>query len=146
MVQPVGLTEETRVYDRLFSVRPDLTIENVQKTNLIIIPAVKGDMDEVISMNKGYLPWIARQHKAGTEVASLCVGAFLLAATGLVKGRQCATHWLSANDFRRRPESIITKVDCFKAYNDSDSFVICRSSWATQKSSCLGFTRFSSSL
>jgi len=115
MVQLVGLTEEAQVYDRLFSVRPDLTIENVQKTDLIIIPAVNGDMDEVISMNKGFLPWIVRQHKAGAEVASLCVGAFLLAATGLMKGRQCATHWLSAHDFRRRfpdvnlvSESIIT--------------------------------------
>ncbi|HTP57605.1 MAG TPA: helix-turn-helix domain-containing protein, partial [Spirochaetia bacterium] len=59
--------------------------------------------------------WIAKQHRGGAEIASLCVGAFLLAATGLMKGRQCATHWLSANEFRRRfpdvklvAESIIT--------------------------------------
>jgi transcriptional regulator GlxA family with amidase domain len=115
MVHLVGLTEEAQVYDRLFSVHPELTIEDVQKTDLIIIPAVNGDMDEVISMNKGFLPWIARQHKAGAEVASLCVGAFLLAATGLMRGKQCATHWLSINEFRRRfpdvnlvSESIIT--------------------------------------
>ncbi|MGO9410439.1 MAG: GlxA family transcriptional regulator [Spirochaetia bacterium] len=114
-VQLVGLTEEAQVYDRLFSARPDLTIEKVQKTDLIIIPAVNGNMDEVLSMNKRFLPWIVRQHSGGAEVASLCVGAFLLAATGLMKGRQCATHWMSANDFRRRfpdvnlvSESIIT--------------------------------------
>jgi transcriptional regulator GlxA family with amidase domain len=29
------------------------------------------------------------------------VGAFLLAATGLLKGRKCATHWGAANDFRK---------------------------------------------
>jgi transcriptional regulator GlxA family with amidase domain len=33
-------------------------------------------------------------------VASLCIGAFFLAATGLLKGKQCATHWASANVFR----------------------------------------------
>jgi len=114
-VQLVGLTGEAQVYDRLFSVRPDVTIEKVRKTDLIIIPAVNGDMDEVIDMNKGFLPWIVRQYKGGAEVASLCVGAFLLAATGIMEGRQCATHWLSANDFRKRfpdvnlvSESIIT--------------------------------------
>ena len=114
-VQLVGLSGDAQVYDRLFSVRPEVTIERVQKTDLIIIPAVNGDMGEVISMNKGFLPWIVRQYKGGAEIASLCVGAFLLAATGLMKGKQCATHWLSANDFRRRfpdvklvSESIIT--------------------------------------
>ncbi len=114
-VQLVGITGEAQVYDRLFSVRPDVTIENILKTDLIIIPAVNGDQDEVLSMNKAFLPWIVRQYKGGAEVASLCVGAFLLAATGLMKGRQCATHWLSANDFRKRfpdvtlvSESIIT--------------------------------------
>ena len=114
-VQLVGLSGDAQVYDRLFSVRPEVTIEKVQKTDLIIIPAVNGDMGEVIGMNKGFLPWIVRQYKGGAEIASLCVGAFLLAATGLMKGKQCATHWLSANDFRRRfpdvklvSESIIT--------------------------------------
>jgi transcriptional regulator GlxA family with amidase domain len=114
-VQLVGLSGDAQVYDRLFSVRPEVTIERVQKTDLIIIPAVNGGMGEVISMNKGFLPWIVRQYKGGAEIASLCVGAFLLAATGLMKGKQCATHWLSANDFRRRfpdvklvSESIIT--------------------------------------
>ena len=40
-------------------------------------------------------------HAGGAEVASLCVGAFLLASTGLLKGKKCATHWLGAKDFRR---------------------------------------------
>ena len=37
----------------------------------------------------------------GAEVASLCIAAFLLAATGLMNGRKCATHWIAANDFRK---------------------------------------------
>ena len=32
-------------------------------------------------------------------MASLCLGAFLLAATGLLNGKKCATHWLGANQF-----------------------------------------------
>jgi transcriptional regulator GlxA family with amidase domain len=101
IVQLVALTNSDKVYDRLFSVHPDVTIKEDFKTDLIIIPAVNGDMDKVIEMNKDFLPWINKQHADGAEVASLCVGAFLLASTGLLNGKKCATHWLGANEFRK---------------------------------------------
>jgi transcriptional regulator GlxA family with amidase domain len=41
-----------------------------------------------------------QQHKTGAEVVSLCIGAFLLASTGLLNGKKCSTHWRSANEFR----------------------------------------------
>jgi transcriptional regulator GlxA family with amidase domain len=58
-------------------------------------------MVKVLEENSAFIPWIVKQYKYGAEVASLCVGAFLLAATGLINGRQCATHWMAANDFRK---------------------------------------------
>lgn len=100
-VQLVGIDKEAQVYDRLFKVSPDVLISDVNKTDLIIIPAVNGDMNSVIAANAEFFPWIVKQHNKGAEIASLCVGAFLLAATGLVDGKRVATHWLSANDFRR---------------------------------------------
>lgn len=100
-VQLVGLTKEAQVYNRLFNVYPDLVIDNVSKTDLIIIPAVNGDMEKVIELNKDFFPWINKKYEQGAEVASLCVGTFLLASTGLLRGKKCATHWLSANDFRK---------------------------------------------
>jgi transcriptional regulator GlxA family with amidase domain len=117
-VRLVGLTQEPLVYDRLFSVRPDATIGSVSRTDLVIIPAVNGERREVIEANRAFLPWIVRQYEGGAEVASLCVGAFLLAATGLLRGRKCSTHWLAADDFRRLfpdvtlvSDSIITDED-----------------------------------
>lgn len=100
-VQLVGLTKEAQVYDRLFTVIPDLAIDEVSKTNLIIIPAVNGDMKDVIDINKDFFPWINKQYKSGAEVASLCVGTFLLASTGLLEGKKCSTHWSSENIFRK---------------------------------------------
>ena len=100
-IQLVGLTKEPQVYDRLFKVSPDLSIEDVRKTDLIIIPAVNGDMKTVIASNRNFLPWMIKHYKAGAELASLCVGSFLLAATGLMNGKKCATHWMAANDFRQ---------------------------------------------
>src|SRR4051812_46074723 len=100
-VQLIGLKKEAKVYHKLFSVVPDATIEQTDKTDLIIIPAVNGDMRTVIEINKDFFPWITRQHSGGAEVASLCVGTFLLASTGLLDGKKCSTHWIAANDFRK---------------------------------------------
>ncbi len=96
-----GLTPEPQTYDRFISIRPDLTIQDPYDADLVIIPAVNGDWNEVIELNREFFPWIVAQYKHGAEVASLCVGAFLLASTGLLEGKKCATHWLSQNDFRK---------------------------------------------
>jgi transcriptional regulator GlxA family with amidase domain len=105
-VQLVGIDKDAQVYDRLFKVSPDVLVNDVNKTDLIIIPAVNGDMNTVIAANAEFFPWIVKQHNKGAEIASLCVGAFLLAATGLVDGKRVATHWLSVNEFRRMFPSI----------------------------------------
>lgn len=99
-VQLVGLSSEIQKYSGVFGVAPDATIHNLEKTDLIIVPAVNGDRDSVIEMNHEFFPWITKQHSTGAEVASLCVGAFLLAATGLLNGKNCTTHWMSAGDFK----------------------------------------------
>ena len=65
-----------------------------------MIPALFGDMKAAIDANKAYIPWIKAQYEAGTEIASLCVGAFLLGATGLLNGKKCSTHWGFTNQFR----------------------------------------------
>ena len=100
-VQLVGLSRDALVYDRLFTISPDVAINEVKKTDLIIIPAVNGNMEKVIEMNKDFVPWIQDQYNAGAEIASLCVGAFMMASTGLVNGKRCATHWMAADHFRQ---------------------------------------------
>src|SRR5436190_5917994 len=62
-VQLVGLSKEAQVYDRFFSVAPDKTIKDSFRSDLIIIPAVNGDRDEVISMNKDFFPWIVKNYE-----------------------------------------------------------------------------------
>jgi len=100
-VQLVGLTKETPVSGGLFTVNTDLLIGDIEKTDLIIIPAIDGEISGAIEKNKDFVPWIIKQYNGGAEIASLCLGAFLLASTGLLKGKKCATHWLAENDFKR---------------------------------------------
>ncbi len=100
-VQLVGLTTEVKLLGGVFSVHPEALMQDVHKSDLIIIPALSGDITEAVSLNRQFIPWIVQQYDAGAEVASLCLGAFLLGATGLLDGKQCSTHWLFAEEFRR---------------------------------------------
>jgi transcriptional regulator GlxA family with amidase domain len=99
-VQLVGAKKEVRLNNDLFSVHPDSLIKDVKKTDIIFIPALSGDMNSALQANKELVPWIIDQYKNGAEVASLCIGAFLLASTGLLNGKKCSTHWNSYNEFR----------------------------------------------
>jgi transcriptional regulator GlxA family with amidase domain len=99
-IQLVGLSKEIVQRNGLYTVQPDCLIHDVKKTDLIIIPAMHGDMQKAMEANKDFIPWIVQHYKAGTEVASFCIGTFFLAATGLLNGKKCATHWVAANDFR----------------------------------------------
>lgn len=117
-VHLVGLEKETRQSTGLFAVNADCLIEDVDKTDMIVIPAIHDDPRKGIEENKDFIPWIVDQYKAGAEVASLCVGAFFLAATGLLNGKQCATHWMHADNFRKMypeidvvDEKIMTEED-----------------------------------
>ncbi|NII27029.1 helix-turn-helix domain-containing protein [Pseudoflavitalea sp. X16] len=100
-VQVVGLSKTVELYDGLFTIRPHACISEIDHTDLIIIPALSGDFAAKVPFNVDYLPWIREQHAKGAEVASICTGAFILAATGLLDGRQCSTHWNAANSFRK---------------------------------------------
>ncbi|NIR47035.1 helix-turn-helix domain-containing protein [candidate division KSB1 bacterium] len=100
-VQLVGLTKATKLAGGLYTINADLLITDVKKTDLVVIPALDGDIRSALEMNRNFIPWIIKQYKNGAEVASLCIGAFLLASTGLLKGKKCATHWMAANAFRK---------------------------------------------
>jgi transcriptional regulator GlxA family with amidase domain len=99
-VQLVGLTREVKLHNGSFTVHADVVLSEADKTDLIFIPALFGDMKTALEKNKAFIPWITSQYKSGAEVASLCIGAFLLASTGLLNGKKCSTHWRSANEFR----------------------------------------------
>lgn len=111
----VGINEDPVTYQNLFTINPTACIESVRKTDLIIISTISGDLERGVNVNKSFVNWIKKQRIVNdAELASLCKGAFLLAETGLVNGKNCATHWTAHELFRRKypevklvPESII---------------------------------------
>ena len=100
-VQLVGLSKSISLNSNLFTVNTQNLLKDIVKTDLIFIPAISGNIEVALQLNKDVIPWLIEHYKKGAEIASLCIGAFLLASTGLLDGRKCSTHWNAANDFRR---------------------------------------------
>lgn len=99
-VELVGVKKQIKLNNGMFSVHTNRLLKEVDKTDLVFIPALFGDMTSAIAKNKTVVPWIVDQYRKGAEVASLCVGAFLLASTGLLNGKKCSTHWGYQSEFR----------------------------------------------
>jgi transcriptional regulator GlxA family with amidase domain len=99
-VRIAGFETELKLDGGFFSIFP-VSIEEIQKTDLLIIPSVSHEYDRVLKENAGLISWIGEQYERGAEIASICTGAFLLAATGLLDGKTCSTHWNAATAFKR---------------------------------------------
>lgn len=98
----VGQTNTVLLNDGLYTVHPNATVETAPKADLIIVPALFGDLDDAVEKNQVFVEYLKKEYKRGTEIASLCVGAFLLAETGLLDGKNCSTHWGFQNQFRKK--------------------------------------------
>ncbi len=127
----VGLSKEAVTYNGVFTVQATKTIDQIEKTDLIIVAGIVGNMDEQIELNRPFVDWMRKQRiKNNSEIASLCRGAFLLAETGLMNGKSCATHWLTHDNFKRRfpsvnliPEKIISEDNGIYSSGGAYSFL-----------------------
>ena len=69
------------------------TVQENNRFEIIILPSCDGDIFNTIETNNELLPWLIRQYEEGAILTSVCTGAFLLAATGLMDGKKITTHW-----------------------------------------------------
>ena len=90
-------------------------LNEIEKTDLLLIPTIAGDIGQTLQINQALLPWINNQHALGADIASNCTGAFLLAQSGLLNHKKATTHWGFIEEFKQRfpkvnlqPEELIT--------------------------------------
>lgn len=81
----------------------------VRQGDYIFIPGM--DLEVLGAANTGGVlsrvsQWLAAAYGRGARLCSVCTGAFLLAATGLLNGRPCTTHW----KYTRRLQERFPKV------------------------------------
>ncbi|SPH24653.1 HTH-type transcriptional regulator CdhR [Defluviimonas aquaemixtae] len=84
-------------------VMPDGRLDSGATPDLIVVPAL--DLDPRSPLPDLLLPvaaWVAHCHSQGSIVASVCSGAMVLAASGLLDGQEATTHWAFADGLARR--------------------------------------------
>lgn len=114
-IQLAGISDEVDYFGGLFSVKPHTHISAINNTDMVIIPSLNHNYTTALECNKTVTDWIAKQYRNGAEIASICTGAYLLAATGLLDGKSCSTHWAATENFRKlypkvklQPDKLIT--------------------------------------
>lgn len=91
--------------------KPHTNVNEIKKTNVIIIPSLNHSYQNVLQKNELLIDWIEKQYKNGAEIASICTGAFMLASTGLLDGKSCSTHWGATEKFRTMFPKVNLKTD-----------------------------------
>ena len=83
----------------IFAVRAPWGLEALAEADTIIVP---GLADPTAPVPEDVLGALREAAEDGTRIASICVGAFTLAAAGLLDGRRATTHWAAAGELARR--------------------------------------------
>lgn len=82
-----------------FRIATDHGLEALADADTIVIP---GRNDAAVDTPDEVLAALTAAHARGVRIASICSGAFTLAATGLLDGKRATTHWIAADVFRAR--------------------------------------------
>lgn len=90
-------------------VQPNHTIADHPPLDILVVPGGRGTRRE--RTNDVLLGWISEQHRTTQLTTSVCTGAFLLAATGLLDGLRATTHWASINWLRENHPAIDVRDD-----------------------------------
>ncbi len=91
-------------------IQPQAVMEEAGGLDLVIVAAAGiAALDEAAAR---VTPWLKDQHARGAMIASVCTGAFAVAATGLLDGRKATTHWGFVELFRARYPKVDLRPEC----------------------------------
>jgi transcriptional regulator GlxA family with amidase domain len=92
-----------------FHLTPTADLAPVEVADLVAVPAHAGG-----PVPEPVLAALRRAADRGAYVLSVCSGAFVLGAAGLLDGRECTTHWRHVDDLQRRHP--LARVRCNSLY------------------------------
>ena len=79
---------------------PQKSINEVKKTDLIIVPGFMFNIMRVLPLLSELSPWLQQHHSKNTCIASMCTGAFVTAQAGLLNNKAATTHWFFSEHFQ----------------------------------------------
>jgi len=84
-------------------IEPDLDLHAAMRPEIVILPELwLAPNDDLSERHQEVKEWICACYRAGAYIYSACSGSVLLAATGLLDGREATSHWGYEDLFRRR--------------------------------------------
>lgn len=92
------------------------TQNDLQRAGTVIVPGWRG---KDVPVPKSVQRAVADAHAAGARLISICSGAYVLAAAGLLDGRRATTHWQYAEDLSRKYPQVLVEAD--KLYVEEDN-------------------------
>ena len=101
------------------TLNPNIAIEDVSHTDILLIPTIGGDIDAVLADIQPQLVHIKRLQKMGADIAANCTGTFILAETGLLANNVATTHWGYADKFKARYSDVDLQSDKMVTQADS---------------------------
>ncbi|MFE2866192.1 MULTISPECIES: helix-turn-helix domain-containing protein [unclassified Embleya] len=121
--------------DGRFLLEPDCGLDRLLVADTVIVPGW-ADVDREPPAD--LVDAVRAAHEAGARVASLCTGAFVLAAAGLLEGRRATTHWAHTEVLAARHPGV--EVDPDVLYVDNGS-VLTSAGKAAAMDLCLHLVR-----
>lgn len=118
-----------------FLLEPDAGLDQLPYADTVIVPGW-ADVDQAPPVE--LVDAVRAAHEAGARVASLCTGAFVLAAAGLLDGRRATTHWAHTDVLAARHPHV--EVDPDVLYVDNGS-VLTSAGKAASMDLCLHLVR-----
>ncbi|WP_243060663.1 GlxA family transcriptional regulator [Nocardioides sp. SR21] len=87
---------------------PTASYDAIADADTVVVPSID-DLDLVPEPE--LVAALRDAHAGGVRVASLCTGAYVLAAAGLLDGRRATTHWMYAEDLARKYPQVDVRSD-----------------------------------
>lgn len=113
IASPGGRTVKT-LYN--LGLKPECAIEDIERTDIVMISASAVDLQKKIMKHTSLIPWLRKMHERGAYLAAVCSGAAFVAETGLMDDREATTHWGVVDTLREqypkvrwRPENFVTE-------------------------------------
>ena len=95
------------------SMAPQCALNEVEHSDIVIVPTSGPDLDASVPANSALLPWLRQRHAEGAYIAGVCMGTAYLAEAGLLDGRRATTHWAVAAGMKRRYPKVDWQPDLF---------------------------------
>jgi transcriptional regulator GlxA family with amidase domain len=115
------------------SIIPQDSIDDVEQTDIVFVPnPVVLTPEELHALDRRIIDWVAKMHDMGALICSACGGSLVLAAAGLLSGRETTTHWSHVPVFRQEfPDVRLHEDRILVQTGDGHNIISCggASSW-----------------